>query len=211
MLAGQRLYTDILHRITIVAPHLAEDGLGMDERVLVAVDAQTGTYLSAYTVAACLKLCPVAIERGEIVQHLRTLVGMAARIFIGFYLVEVATLLPPVEVEVTADGCQRFLQRVGTDAEVGIGQLPAHGIYIVLEPHAPAPCHVVHHVVERACKMSLVCIGRCCRDFALSLRTCRQRHGCRDGCHTYYLFHLSSSFDILHWQRYLPSPLSGFL
>ena len=211
MLAGQRLYTDILHRITVVAPHLAEDGLGMNERVLVAVDAQTGTYLSAHTVAACLKLCPVAIEHGEIVQHLRTLVGMAARIFIGFYLVEVATLLPPVEVEVTADGCQRFLQRVGTDAEVGIGQLPAHGVYIILEPHTPAPRHIVHHVMERARKMSLVCIGWCGKGFALSLRTCRQRHGCRDGCHTYYLFHLSSSFDILHWRRYLPSPLSGFL
>ena len=86
---------------------------------------------------------------------------MAARILVALDFIRVAVLLPPVPVEVLADVVQRQLQRVGTDAEISVGQHDAGGVDIgvELQPHAELLAHLLHHVVHGAGVLRLVGLG----------------------------------------------------
>ena len=115
---------------------------------------------------------------------------MATGIFIRLDLIEIVFLLPPVEVEILADIRQGFLQRIGLDAEIGIRQLLADGIHIIFKANTPTLRYVLHHIVKTAGEMPLITVlSNSLWLFSVILRTCRQRHACRDKCHHYVLFH----------------------
>ena len=94
---------------------------------------------------------------------------MAARILVGFDLVQIARLLPPVPVEVLADVVERGLQGIGAHAEVGIRQATVYGVDIVFEPDTKALGNVSHYVMDRTLILGLI-----------SLRTGNRRH-CHQG------------------------------
>ena len=75
---------------------------------------------------------------------------MAAWIFVELYFVGILVLLPPVPVVVLADVVEGLLQRIGTHAEVGVGEKFAHSVDIgvELQLNAKALADVLHHVVH---------------------------------------------------------------
>lgn len=190
MLTWQGFDADILNRITVIPAHLSQNRLLMNQRIHIAVDAQDAAHLLSYRVLACFKLFPVLVKRLEISKHLLTLFGMASGIFIRFDLIDITILLPPVEVEILADIRQGFLQRIGFDAEVGIRQLPTNGIHIIFKADTPTLRYVLHHIVKTTGKMALITVLSISLWLVTAiLRTCRQRHACRDKCHHHVLFH----------------------
>ena len=190
MLARQGLDADILNRITIIPAYLSQNRFLMNQGIHITVDTQDVAHLLAYRILACFKLFPVLVECLEISKHLLTLFGMATGIFIRLDLIYITILLPPVEVEILADIRQGFLQRIGFDAEVGIRQLLADGIYIIFKANTPTLRYVLHHIVKTAGEMPLITVLSISLWLVtVILRTCRQRHACRDKCHHYVLFH----------------------
>ena len=105
---------------------------------------------STNAVTPSFELSLVGVQRFEVGEHLLTLFDMAAGVFIRLYLIEIAILFPPVEVEVFADICQCFLKGIGTDTEVGVRKFQSGGVDIVLKPYVPALRHTLHHVVKTA-------------------------------------------------------------
>ena len=190
MLARQGLDADILNRITIIPAYLSQNRFLMNQRIHITVDTQDAAHLLAYRILACFKLFPVQVECLEISKHLLTLFGMATGIFIRLDLIYITILLPPIEVEILADIRQGFLQRIGFDAEVGIRQLPTNGIHIIFKADTPALRYVLHHIVKTTGEMPLITVlSNSLWLVSVILRTCRQRHACRDKCHHYVLFH----------------------
>lgn len=115
---------------------------------------------------------------------------MTTGIFIRLDFIDITILLPPVEVEILTDIRQGFLQRIGLDAEGGIRQLSTDGIHIIFKADTPALRYVLHHIVKAAGEMTLISVlSNSLWLVSVILRTCRQRHACRDKCHHYVLFH----------------------
>ena len=83
---------------------------------------------------------------------------MTAGILVRLNLVQTVVLFPPVEIEILTDIRQRFLQRVGPDAEIGIRQTQSDGVDIILKAHIPAVADGRHDVVETAGVLSAVVI-----------------------------------------------------
>ena len=85
---------------------------------------------------------------------------MATRIFVELDLIGVAALLPPVPVEMLADVVECLFQRIGPDAEVGIGQHDACriDIGIKLELDVKPFGDIVHHLTHRSAILRLVCL-----------------------------------------------------
>ena len=170
MLPGGQLDTDVLGGIAIVLAQLREDYgalavallvLCQHARVEEGIQLQSLAYFAPQRVTPGFPLGFVVIERGQVVEHHLALLLMAARIFIELDLIQVATLLPPVPVEVLADVVERHFYRIGTHAEVGIRQSLAHGVDILveLELHAEAPRDVLHDVVNRSLILGLKGLG----------------------------------------------------
>ena len=166
VLSGGEFQADVLRGIAVVTEHFGENRLGIAHTgVEESVYAQPLAHLAAQRVAACLPLAAVLIEGAQVVEHLPALVSVAARIFVGLDLIQPVVLLPPVPVEVLADVGQRLLQRVGTEAPVGIRQLHTCGVYVILEAHAPLPLHVAQQVGNTSRVVpGIVVLGAGCAD-----------------------------------------------
>jgi hypothetical protein len=100
----------------------------------------------------------VVVFRGEIVEHLFAFVFMTTGIFVQLDLIEIATLLPPVPIEVLADIIECLFQGIRTDAKVCVREHYPCCIYVTIklefdiEPFG----NVVHYLTHRFAILRLV-------------------------------------------------------
>ena len=87
---------------------------------------------------------------------------MTAGIFVKLDSVEIVPLLPPIPLDVLTDVVERLLQRIGADAEIGIGEHHACRIDISIESelHIKPFGDILHDIAHRPAILCLVCLRR---------------------------------------------------
>ena len=149
-----REHTEILAKIAIVATDTAERRLQRRAPCKQRVDAEPLSDLRYQRVPPGFPLTSIGIETCEPLQKLTAVIGGTAWVFIVFDLIIVVILLNRLEIERRKNILERLVERVGTDAEVGIREHEPGRIDIgALEPHVELRLDILNHIGERALKM----------------------------------------------------------
>ena len=143
--------------VAVVLPDPRQDRLRMAHTgVEEGIDLQPLAHLGDEPFAPDFPVVAVLAERGQILQQLDSLVGMAAIVLVAADAIEPSRPRPPLPVVVAADVGERLFERIGPQAEVGVGQGEPRRVHVEAELHLEAARHFAHHVAQRPPVLGLI-------------------------------------------------------